>query len=830
MVIQHGVSSSEQRGDTQQQPTDAASEAKLQAPIAYERKRVEGELDRRVAERTRELAEANAELQLQVGLLQHLPVSTWTLRPDGTPVFVNRVWLEFSGQTLDFVRSHPEAWMTAVHPEDREAALRAFWDGVHSGMGFAFEARSLRAQDRTYRWHLHQAVPLRDAEGRILKFIGTTNDIDDQKRAEDAQRASENNFRQIVDGIPGLVTTLNPSGEMVLVNRRFLDYYGKTMEEMKGWATNDAIHPDDRARSIAIFAESMKTGNPRELELRCRRADGVYRWFQLTALPVRDTEGRITGWYVLMTDIDDRKHIEEELRASENNLRQILDSIPGLVGTLSPAGEVELVNRQSLDFFGLTLEQLASWRSIDIIHPEDMPRVIANLGEALRTGAPRNYEIRYRRADGEYRWFQICISPVRDAAGRITRWYTFSIDVHERKCAEEELRRSEAFLAQGQRLNLTGTFAWNLETDEWTFSEQLYRIFELDPDAPVTPELIGTRVHPEDIQLLREKVELARKEINDLDYGIRLRMPDGRIKYLRTKSYGIQHLDGSRENIGAIQDVTEQRLAEEALNELRTELAHMARVTTIGNLTASIAHEVNQPLAGIVTNARTCLRTLSADPPNIQGAREAAQRLIRDGNRASEVIARLRTLFTKKETTIDPVDLNEATREIIALSMSELQRDRVILRQELADDLPLVAGDRVQLQQVILNLLRNASDALSGIDDRPRELAIRTERDEGDGVRLTVKDTGVGIAPLDMERLFDAFYTTKSDGMGMGLSVSRSIIESHHGRLWVESNDGPGAAFSFSLPRMREGLVDDQNIGSTGASGKTDPAKLMNAS
>ena len=223
----------------------------------------------------------------------------------------------------------------------------------------------------------------------------------------------------------------------------------------------------------------------------------------------------------------------------------------------------------------------------------------------------------------------------------------------------------------------------------------------------------------------------------------------------------------------------------------------MTRVMTMGELTASIAHEVNQPLAGIITNANTCLRMLAADPPNVDGARETARRTIRDGNRMSEVITRLRALYSKKDATTEPMDLNEAARDVIALSLSELQRNRVVLRLELADDIPLVAGDRVQLQQVILNLLRNASDAMSGINDRPRRLLIRTERDEGDRVRLTVQDAGVGFDPQAVDRLFKAFYTTKNNGMGIGLSVCRSIIESHHGRLWATPNDGPGASFSF---------------------------------
>ena len=261
--------------------------------------------------------------------------------------------------------------------------------------------------------------------------------------------------------------------------------------------------------------------------------------------------------------------------------------------------------------------------------------------------------------------------------------------------------------------------------------------------------------------------------------------------------------------IGALQDVTERKVAEEALNRASSELAHVARVTTLSTLTASIAHEVNQPLSGIITNAGTCLRMLAADPPNFDGARETARRTIRDGNRASDVITRLRALFTKKEFTLEPLDLNEATREVVALSLSELQRNRIVLQSEFADDLPMVTGDRVQLQQVILNLLRNASDAMVGVDDRPRHLLVRTELDDGDRVRLTVRDAGVGLDPQSMTKLFDAFYTTKADGMGIGLSVSRSIIERHHGRLSAEpERGGPGATFSFWIPCESEALDD----------------------
>ena len=315
------VAGSQRAGFPEQTESLVLSVAANQAAIGLqqalrlnEQKQVASELDRRVAERTRELAEANKELQLQVGLLQHLPVSAWTLKPDGTPDFVNKVWLEFSGQTLDFVCSHPEAWMAAVHPEDREAASRAFWDGVRSGQGFAFETRSLRAQDGTYRWHLQQAVVLRDAEGKVLKFVGTTTDIDDQKRAEEALRASETNLRQILDSIPGLVCTLNPAGQIELANRRLLEYFGMTLEELNSWGTNGAVHPDDLPRVIEELTHSMTTGTPFDSELRYRRADGVYRWSQTRILPcARHRRQNNSLVLVLSTDIDDRKRAEERV-------------------------------------------------------------------------------------------------------------------------------------------------------------------------------------------------------------------------------------------------------------------------------------------------------------------------------------------------------------------------------------------------------------------------------------------------------------------------------------------------------------------------------------
>jgi signal transduction histidine kinase len=384
----------------------------------------------------------------------------------------------------------------------------------------------------------------------------------------------------------------------------------------------------------------------------------------------------------------------------------------------------------------------------------------------------------------------------------------------ERMRNDEALKRTTALLERTQQLSSTCCFSWRVDTDEVSWSKELCQVFELDPaEVPVTLELIGARIHSEDLPSFHETIERARRGVSDFEFERRLRLPDNSVKYLRVVAHGTRDQEGQLEYIGAVQDVTHRRHTEEALAKLRAELARAARVTSLGVLTAAIAHEVNQPLAGIVTNAGTCRRMLAVDPPDIEGARETARRTIRDAERASEVIKRLRALFCKKDATSEALDLNEATREVVALSLSELERNKVIVRMELAGELPPVQGDRVQLQQVILNLLLNASDAMSGVDDRPRQLLIRTERDEEDRVRLSVRDTGVGFEPQGVDRLFDAFYTTKSSGMGIGLSVSRSIIDSHKGRLWATPNDGPGATFSFSIPRGPQ----DMTAGATGA-------------
>lgn len=639
-------------------------------------------------------------------------------------------------------------------------------------------------------------------------------------------------FAGVVDALPGLVWITHADGRCDFVNRGWRDYTGIGSDEANGHGWQKTIHPDD----LKSFAESwklIKESGAGEIDVRLRRRDGQYRWYVFRPSPLPEDEGP-RRWCWLGLDVDERA-------TTDGRFRRLFDMMPVQCGFLDAAMVLENANLKSLQDFNMTLEQLKQWTTSGIIHVDDFERNNEHI-KALLGGAPYETDLRFLYPDGSYRWMHCLCVPVRDAQGSVVRYVSVQLDVDDLKQAEALLAVEVKLLemvARGEPLTqVLESLSRNVE--------ELCRgcfcsVLLVAPDRKHVRVGARSRLpdawadffdnttidssHDPCALAVIEKTSIVSSDLahdprwegspwRTLMYSLGLAScsatpviaPSGEVSAAiaicrpRAVTPGPQE-EGIIDRFAKIAGIAINRdAAEEALNQTRNELAHVTRVATLNAMTASIAHEVSQPLAGILTNANTGARMLAADPPNLAVAAETIRRTIRDANRATDVIQRLRAMFSTKPTTMELGDLNDVAREVIALSTAELRRTGAVLQTEFAEGLPHVKVDRVQLQQVILNLLLNAGDAMSAIEDRPRNVLVRTAlRDDGNVV-LLVRDSGTGIASDKIGRLFDAFYTTKAKGMGVGLSISRSIIEKHGGRLWAENNDGHGATFSFSLP------------------------------
>jgi PAS domain S-box-containing protein len=424
----------------------------------------------------------------------------------------------------------------------------------------------------------------------------------------------------------------------------------------------------------------------------------------------------------------------------------------------------------------------------------------------------RDFVYEAGRVDGSLGIVSASGKPVFDAEGRFTGYRGVASDLTDRRRAEQALRRSESYLAEAQRLSRTGSWGWNVATREIThWSQEMFRLYGFDAEAGIPPfEALQRRIHPQDRATLAEAAERAIRDGAEYELDFRVVLPGAGARYIHTIGHPVHDDAGNFvEFVGTDMDITERRRAEAEIleserryREIEMQLAHANRVATMGQLSASIAHEVNQPIAATVTNAQAALRWLGARPPDLDEVRQALGRILRDGDRAGDVIDRVRGLTRKASPRQDLLRINEAILEVIALTRAEAVKNDVSVKTQLAEGLPLIQGDRVQLQQVILNLIINAFEVMAGAGEGPRELLISSGKAEGDacGVLVAVRDSGPGLAPANIEHLFEAFYTTKSGGLGMGLSICRSIVEVHNGRVWATPNVPRGAVFQFTVP------------------------------
>jgi PAS domain S-box-containing protein len=507
----------------------------------------------------------------------------------------------------------------------------------------------------------------------------------------------------------------------------------------------------------------------------------------------------------LQAENAERKKAEQSIRQAERELQVTIDTIPALAARYRRDGSLDFVNRTWRTYTGLSQDSLHGQRWGVAIHPDDFPLVEAAWRAHLPTGQPFDMEQRLRRADGEYRWHFVRRVPLRNEKGEVIRWYGVGHDIEDQKRAERALQRSETYLAEAQRLSQTGSFSWRIGSGEVFWSKETYRIMGFDETVKPTIGLLLQRVHPEDRKLVQQQLDRAARDEQDYDYEYRLLMPDGEIKHIHVRAHRQVYEAGEGELVGALMDVTATRKAQEALQIAQTALAHVTRVSTLGEMSASIAHEVNQPLAAIVTNAESSLRWLSRQPPDIEEAVVGIRQIVKDAHRASEVIRRIREFLKKAGPEMIRLDINEVVEEAVTLLQYEALRHGVAMQLELDSSLLPVRGDRVQLQQVIINLAVNGMQAMTTVRDRDRVLIMRTQPHQSDRVLVTIEDVGVGIKPENADRLFSAFYTTKPDGLGMGLSICRSIIEAHGGRVWASPRVGTGMTFQFTISAYGQG-------------------------
>jgi len=557
---------------------------------------------------------------------------------------------------------------------------------------------------------------VRDANQR-LEVANKALRIENMERkwAEQAQRESEDKFRQIMDTVlgrpstgsegkkaeiqPGFMAQVQaildvlptytwyaaPRGALTFVNTRTADYLGIPNDHPLRFgidigATWDEwiplLHPDDQEKARKYWSNCLRTGETGEYSYRVRSAQGDYRWFLTRFEPLRASDGTLLLWVGATLDIEELMRAQEALRESERSARSAIDGIAGLFAILATNGEPETVNCQLLNYFGRSFEELKKWGTTDAVHPEDLPLVLELNEKGLASGLPFNFELRLRRFDGEYRWFETRVVPFRDDSGRIARWYNLLTDIEDRARA------------------------------------------------------------------------LAR------------------------------------------------------LEEMRWNFAHMNRVGMMGELAASLSHEITQPIGSARNNARAAMNFLDSSPPDLSEVREALGCVVGDTDRAADIIDRIRDHIKKTPPRKEHFDLNEAINEVIVLGRSAIIKNGVSVQTRLSEGLFPIHGDRVQLQQVVLNLILNAAEAMGSVEGETRDLLISTEQDHT-GVLVAVRDSGPGIDPAHLDRVFEAFYTTKSRGVGMGLSICRSIIDAHGGRLWAEANEPRGAVFQFTLPAVQ---------------------------
>jgi PAS domain S-box-containing protein len=716
------------------------------------------------------------------GLIIFLPRDTWTIVMSITMLFPLLLWLAarcrpvFSA-TAVFIVAFTIVWTTT------------FGIGIFNEADFPVAQRILTAQAGILAISLCSFV---------LAALFSE------------RRQQENELRLLYETAPVGLGFLTPDCRYQQINRRLTEICGISVADHIGRSVRDTV-PQIAGQVEDIVQTILRTGEPMTgIEVNGQRPDGSnakHVWIT-SWRPLKARDGSILGINISAEEITERKRTEAALAANETKFHELADNMSQLAWTADALGRIYWYNKRWHDYTGTPLENLQDWNWQELHHPEHVDRVVDRIRQNFKTGTPWEDTFPLRGRDGTYRWFLSRALPIRNEAGDLVRWFGTHTDVTKRIEAENALRRLNETLEQRvekdaqERARL-----WNVSQDLLVVTDMDGRFVSVNPAwnailgysaGDLLTNTSEWLVHPDDLTKTRAHESRIAEGNNAQYFENRLRDKHGSYRWLSWKA-----VTENGQIYAVARDVTDLKNAAEQLQVARRELAGITRHTTMGAMTASIAHELRQPLASLITNANAGLRWLNRAEPNLEEVSAALKRIVDNGNRAGAVIVGIRSMFQKDRSERSPVNLNDLINEVLQIARGELERHRVLLESTLCDRLPIIVAERTHLQQVILNLVMNAVEAMSSVTDRKRILIVRSEINESDHVLITVEDSGIGIEPSNASRVFDAFFTTKAQGMGMGLSVCRTIIESHSGQLWFLARSPHGSCFSVKLPTFR---------------------------
>jgi PAS domain S-box-containing protein len=723
-------------------------------------------------------------------VMDTIPAMVWIALPDGSNVFVNRRWTEYTG-----LSATGRGWQAAIHPDDLERYVEAFRRCSAAGLPFEDEAR-FRSADGKFRWFIVAAMPFRDERGQILKWYGIVTDIEDRKRAEEELRVAEHEARELLERVPAMISLRTVAG-IAYTNQRIHNYIGVGQGDLRGAGWQKYIHPEDRERALANQTRSTEKKETMDHLYRLRGADGTYRWFRTIAEPYPSVDGKSYCWYGVATDIDELYRSRELLRERELQLSLFTENLPAVLFKAAPDGTIVYVNQRGIEYSGRTVEDLQQKGWIDLIHPDDFEETTNHWNRLLTESLGYDTVHRFMGTDGQYRWFHTSVAAYRDDTGKSIAFLGIMLDTTGQKAAELALQQSEH-----QMQRMMDTVPSNLYSTapdgEFTFVNKKAR----DYLGMTLDQIQGwgwvEATHPEERECVVKEFKKALATESSYINEHRIRRADGIYRWHLSRAEPLRDEDGQIVQwFGVAIDIDERRRAEDHLWETRVKLERASRVATVAELSASIAHELNQPLTAVMANAEAARRWLSNSPPNFCEAMTSIERVLRDGSVADERMQHIRALFKQQPLRKKHAWPSQIIREAIRFVHEDAKKNEIPIDVQVAGDLPPIVVEQIQIQEVLINLISNGIEAMES-NARPPRLVIRASLVIESELLIEVIDNGPGLQ--DTQNIFDAFVTTKEKGMGIGLAVSRSIIEAHDGQLWAENNPDYGAKFSISLP------------------------------